>query len=117
VLFSLVLDVLLNDRERRPAAGDGAVTRAPEVCAPELFTDLWEVLPAKAHGRRALQPADEHGEGDLWRVGHEEVDMVVLTVEFEQFRLEVAADLRHGASQEVSDAIRDDATPIFRRKD
>lgn len=50
MFFSLVLDVLLDDREGRPAAGDGAVAGAPEVGAPEFSADLGEVLPAEAHG-------------------------------------------------------------------
>lgn len=43
--------------------------------------------------------------------------MIVLAVEFEEFGLEVATDLRHGALQEVSDAVGDDATAVFRGED
>lgn len=81
--------------------------------APEFLPDLWELPGSQSIGGSALQAVDQGRDGDFGRIADEEVDMIILAIEFQQLRLEIKTDLFQGFLQEIPDAIRDDAPSIF----
>jgi ribosomal protein S15P/S13E len=54
------------------------------VIAPEFATDLREVAFAEQAGGDELERVYEAGDGQLGRILHQEVDMVILAVELQQ---------------------------------
>lgn len=84
---------------------------------PEFLADFREVLGPKAPGRGPLQAVDEDRDRRLGWVLHEKVDMVILSVEFQELPLEVLADFRQDGTEEGTDPIRDDTATILGHKD
>jgi len=62
------------------------------VTTPEAAAQVW-MIPAHNSGRNPLEAVDQVGHGDLRRVVNEQVHVVCLAVELDQFGLEVGADL------------------------
>jgi hypothetical protein len=63
------------------------------MAAPELLRDLGVVLLFQKARRHALQGVDKARKLDGRRILHEQVDVVVLTVRFQETCAEIVADL------------------------
>jgi len=99
----LLFDVLADDLDGCTAATASKVGRRPQGTAPQLLADARVVLFADHAAGHALQAVHQRRDGDLGRVVHQQVDVIVLTVELHQFRLEVGADAGEDVTQVVEE--------------
>ncbi|EGO80801.1 hypothetical protein SAMN05660380_02169 [Xylella fastidiosa] len=56
-------------------------------------------------------------DGYLWRVFHQKVDVIVLTVHFDQFCLEIGADPGEDGTKSLDGVAIEHIAAIFRHKD
>ena len=113
----LLFDVLADDLDGRTAATASKVGRRPQGAAPQLLADARVVLFADHAAGHALEAAHQRRDGDLGRVVHQQVDVIVLTVELNQFRLEVGTDAGEYPVQVIEDFLGEHFAAIFGHKD
>jgi hypothetical protein len=115
-VLSLRADVFGDDGQRSATARGGEVGRGPQhavVVATRHFGPGFSQPTA----RYALQAVDELGEGDLGRIAHQQVNVVVLPGARHQLRLEVAADLGEDAGEIADCESRKHIATVFGDKD
>ena len=117
LFVSLVLNVRFNNIETGPPARYRAVAWAPEMFSPQFFLNLGEVHLSESVCRRSFQAINQRGDGHFRWVGYEDVNMVVLAIEFKQLGLEVQAYLGHSFLQKHPHPVRNDSAAVFRYKD
>jgi len=113
----LLFDVLADDIDGCTAATASEVGRRPQGTAPQLLVDARVVLFADHTTGHALQAVHQRRDGDLGRVVHKQVDVIVLTVELNQFRLEVGTDAGEYPVQVIEDFLGEHFAAIFGHKD
>lgn len=107
------LDVLFHDLEGSAAAGDSTVAGRPEVRTPESPTDFGEVLFADHACRDAFEAVREGADRNFRRVGDEEVGVVVVGLEGQEFAFEVGTDFAHRVFQDGMDTVSDHTAAIL----
>jgi len=88
---ALIFDVPLDDVERSAAAGRSEVAGRPQNAFSVSLRQRRILLSEKAR-RHTLEAIDERREGDLGRVICEQVNMIVLAIKLDKFRLEIGTD-------------------------
>lgn len=109
----LLPDVLLDDGQGRAAAGGGEVGAGPEASAPQVAVHMGFEFLAQAAGGDALEGVHQFRQGDLGRIVHEEMYVVVLAVELAQLGLEVDADLPHDLLTPVQHCLGEYSATVF----
>ncbi len=109
----LLFNVLADDFDGCAGAASGEVGRRPQRTAPQLLADARVVLFADHAAGDAFQAVHLRRDGDLRRIVHQQVDVVVLAVELHEFRLEVGADAGEDAAQVLDDFLGEYLTPAF----
>jgi hypothetical protein len=71
----LLGDVLFDHRVRDGSRGDGEVAARPQVAAPELLAQVWELFKQHAEAD-PFEPLDDLADALMRPVGNQEVDMV-----------------------------------------
>ena len=117
LVLALLLDVLANDLKRGAATRGRKIGWTPQAAAPELLAYLGMAAFADHPARYAFQAIHQCRDRHFRRIGAEDVNMVVLAVEFEQFAFEVLAYRRHDRAHLGEDGLREDAAPVFGDKD
>ena len=113
---ALLLDVLLDDADRGSAAGRGEIAGGPEDALPVSGHQSRMPLPHETAGY-AFEAVDEHRDGDLRRIVHQQMDMIVLAVDLDQFRFEVGADRCEDIAHVVEHGIGEDVAAVFGHED
>lgn len=109
----LLFDVLLDDRQRRATAGPGEVGTRPEPAVHDEAVDAaGELLPQVAGGH-ALERVHQGRQGDLRRVVHQKVHVILFTVELDQVRAEVGTDVPHDLFAARQHVVVEDFTPVL----
>jgi hypothetical protein len=110
----LSVDVLLDDRQRCTTTADGEVGRRPEVAAHVgADTRAGKRAPHRVRGA-AFEALHQDGDRQSWRVGHEQMHVVSLAVELDQFGVEFGAEAAHGVLGEGEHRIGEHRAPVFR---
>src|ERR1700678_743798 len=91
----LLLDVVLDGRQRRPAAGCREAGRGPEVRVDEVGVDAAGEFFAEVVGGDAFEPVDEGGDGEFRGVADEQADVVVFAGGLAEFRAGPRAYVAH----------------------
>lgn len=112
----LLFDVLLDDSQRRAAARSGKVGRRPQHAFPVSADQGWIPLAHDAAGY-TLEAVHKGRDGDLWRIVHQQVDMIVPAVHFHQLGLEVGTDRRKNLPHVVEHGGGEDVAAVFGHKD
>jgi hypothetical protein len=113
----LLLDVLADDAQRRTAAGRGEVGRGPQVPVHGVPVHPAGELRSQPPGRHALEAVHEPGHGNLRRVLHRRVHVVVFAVQLPQFGAKVCADLLHGVFAALEHVRVEHAAPVLHYED
>lgn len=72
---------------------------------------------SKSSRRNAFEAVHQFGHSEFWRIVHEQVYVVVLTVEFHKLRLEVLAHLREDPAKVIKGSLGQDAAAVLGNKD
>ena len=113
----LLFDVLANDGNRRATARGREIGRRPQCTTPQFFPNTRIVLFANHPAGHALETIHQHRYRQLWGVVHQEMHMVVLAIEFNQFRLKVCADTCEDTAQVINHFPGEHPTAVFCHKD
>lgn len=112
----LLLDILLDDLQRRPAATGGKVTRTPELVSPVVPRDVGALLPQHPAGN-PLHAAYQGADGNLGVVLHKKVDVVFLAVALHHLRLEVIGYAPEVFAQPLDGVAIKHTSPVFGHED
>ena len=80
---ALLLNIPFNGGEVGSARGTGEVGWSPEVIAPEFAPNFGEVALTEQTSGYEFERIHESGNGQFWRVLHQEVDVVILAIELQ----------------------------------
>jgi hypothetical protein len=80
---------------------------------PETAADMSAVLLAQQPSGDAFERVDQRRECDLGRVVNQQVDVVVLAVELDQFGTEAVAHLDHDFFTAAQEFVGEHSTPVF----
>jgi hypothetical protein len=116
VVFSLVVNVLSDNGERRTATRSNEVGRRPQNATPMMASYLWPQL-SQAAARHAFKRIDELGKRDFRGIDDKQVDMVVFTITRRQLAVEVVAHLRKDGREITDSQLRERIAAIFCDKD
>lgn len=78
--------------------------------------DFRPVLAEQATGH-ALETVDQSGQGDFWRIMHQQVDVIVLAIALDQLRPKVSTDLGKDAAQVADGRIGQHVMAVFGDED
>ena len=110
----LSVDVLLDDPQRCTTTADGEVGRRPEVAAHAgADTHAGNLAPHRLSGT-AFESLHQDGDRRSWRVVHEQMHVVSLAVELDQFGVEFGAEATHDVLGEGEHRIGEHRAPAFR---
>ncbi len=84
---------------------------------PECVLDGVIVVFVEVARRDAFQTVDEFREGDLWWVGDEKMQVIMIGVDFVEAGFEVSADATEDRSEACEEFVGDHAVTILWRKD
>src|SRR5215204_984455 len=110
---ALLADVLLERLQRRATGRRGKVRRRPQV----LPVGADPVALAQLPRGDALEGVHQPGDGDLRRVGHEQVHVVVLAVHLDELGAEVGAHTGEHRTQGVQVLAGQNPAPILGHED
>jgi putative transposase len=109
----LLLDILLDDRERRAPARDDAIGPAPENrLAVDMRKLFGEVAADEARGGR-LEVVYEFRQVEIGRQIEKHVNVIRLAVELDQFATPILAPLRRDLPQPFENGLCDAFAPIL----
>ena len=98
--WARLADVLLDDRQRRAAAGDGEIGGRPQVSAHAGADTNTAVFAAHGVGGAAFESLGQNGNCQGGWIGQQKVDVVGFAVELHQLDVELGADRTHGVLAE-----------------
>lgn len=113
----LLLDVLTHDLNGRTGATGGEVRRRPQRTRPEFVANARVVFLTDHAAGDPFKAIDQRRDGDLGGVVHQEVDVVILAVEFHEFSLEVGTHPGEDLAQVIEDFPGKDIAAIFGQED
>ena len=112
----MLLDVLPDDFQRRPAAGGGEIASTPEHVLPVPLLKFGKLLAEQAAGN-ALEAIDQLREFDVGREIDQQVHMVAFPVELGEFNMEPLADAGENLPHCLDVNAVEDSPTILRRED
>jgi hypothetical protein len=113
----LLFDVLADDCDGCSAAASGEVAWRPKRAGPEFLSDAWIVIFPNHPARNAFQAVDQIGSGYLGRIVHEQMNVIVLAIELDQFSLKVITDAGEDAVEIGEDLFGENFAPVFCHED
>ena len=84
---------------------------------PQLCLNLWEFPGAQHPTGDAFKAVDQLGQGQGWWVLNKCMDVIVLTIKFDELGGEVVADLLRSLADHLDCALTENTTSIFCYKD
>ena len=112
ILPFLFFDVLLDEFVGDGTAGDGAVPSRPEVPSPEDFGQMG-VVAEKCVGALALDVLHYVADGEFWRIGDEEVDVIRGDLPGEDVDINLGAEPTYKISHRLSKLTSEHPLPVF----
>jgi hypothetical protein len=85
--------------------------------APEPAAHLREVAFAKESGRDELEGVDEPGDRQLWRIGDQQVHMVIFSIKFLEFGAHLRRHVAAGLKKVFPNPFRYHPPPVLCHKD
>jgi len=113
----LLFDVLPDDADWCPATTASEVRRRPQGIAPQFFSYAGVIFLAQHAAGHALEAVDQGGYGDLRRVVHLQMNVIIFAVELDQFGLKVTTDTGKDAPHVIQNRFCEYAPSIFGHKD
>ena len=113
----LLLDVLPNDFNRRTAAASSEIAWRPQGPAPQFLLNASVVLFSDKKTGYAFQAINQFRYCHLRRVVHQQVNVIVLSIEFHQLRFKVGAYIGEDFLKVVQNGFCEYTTAVFSHKD
>ena len=113
----LLLDVLPNDFNRRTAAASSEIAWRPQRTAPQFLLNTWVVLFSDKKAGHAFQAINQFRYCHLGRIVHQQVNVIVFTVEFHQLCLKIGAHASEDFPKVVQNGFCEHPTAVFCHKD
>jgi len=111
---SLVVDVVGDGVQGCSACGSDVVAAGPEVVSPKVFADTVGVGVSESSGGRTFEGVHEFGElHGRWEVD-EQVDVIVLPVEGDEFASELRTGVCHRCFTVFEEFVGEHSAPVFR---